>query len=68
VWETVPLPEGSQRATVLALAREAGFGTPRLRVWRTGNQVANAAIAAADYFRERNFPGTASTRKSGPEE
>lgn len=44
VWETVPLPEGSQRATVLALAREAGFGTPRLRVWRTGNQVANAAI------------------------
>ncbi len=44
VWETVPLPDGSQRTTVLALAREAGFGTPRLRVWRTGNQVANAAI------------------------
>jgi len=44
VWETAPLPEGAQRASVLALAREAGFGTPRLRVWRTGNQVANAAI------------------------
>lgn len=44
VWETAPLPEGAQRASVLALARDAGFGTPRLRVWRTGNQVANAAI------------------------
>lgn len=44
VWETVPLPEGPQRASVLELAREAGFGTPRLRAWRTGNQVANAAI------------------------
>jgi hypothetical protein len=30
--------------------------------------LAHAAIAAADYFRERNFPGTASARKSGPEE
>jgi Zn-dependent protease with chaperone function len=44
VWETAPLPEGSQRAALLALAREAGFGAPRLRVWRTGHQVANAAI------------------------
>jgi len=44
VWETAPLQEGSQRTAVLALARESGFGTPRLRVWRTGNQVANAAI------------------------
>ncbi len=44
VWETAPLPAGYQREAVLALAREAGFGTPRLRVWRTGNQVANAAI------------------------
>ncbi len=44
VWETTPLPEGSHRESVLALARESGFGTPRLRMWRTGNQVANAAI------------------------
>ncbi|MBL8863596.1 MAG: M48 family metalloprotease [Planctomycetes bacterium] len=44
VWETAPMPDGSQRAAVMALARESGFGAPRLRVWRTGNQVANAAI------------------------
>lgn len=44
VWETTPLPEGTHRSSLLALARESGFGTPRLRVWRTGNQVANAAI------------------------
>lgn len=44
VWETAPLPEGSHRTSVLALAHASGFGTPRLRVWRTGNQVANAAI------------------------
>jgi len=44
VWETAPLPDGYQREAVLALARESGFGAPRLRVWRTGNQVANAAI------------------------
>lgn len=44
VWETTPLPEGSHRTSILALAHESGFGTPRLRVWRTNNQVANAAI------------------------
>ncbi len=44
VWETAPLPGGAQRDALLALAQEARFGVPRLRVWRTGDQLANAAI------------------------
>jgi Zn-dependent protease with chaperone function len=44
VWDTAPLPPGPQRQALLALASQAGFGAPRLRVWRTGNQLANAAV------------------------
>jgi Zn-dependent protease with chaperone function len=44
VWDTAPLPEGASRSAVLAVAREAGFESPRLRVWRTGQQMSNAAI------------------------
>jgi Zn-dependent protease with chaperone function len=43
-WETVPLAAGAQRDALLGVARQAGFANPRLYVWKTGHQLANAAI------------------------
>jgi Zn-dependent protease with chaperone function len=43
-WDTVPLEPGSERAELEELARRARFACRDLLVWRTGNQVANAAI------------------------
>jgi Zn-dependent protease with chaperone function len=43
-WDTVPLERGSGRAELEELARRARFACRDLLVWRTGNQVANAAI------------------------
>jgi Zn-dependent protease with chaperone function len=43
-WQTVELPEGSERSLLESVARLANFRCRRLLVWRTGNSVANAAI------------------------
>ena len=42
-WETVPLGDGVQR-DLLQAARQAGFRSRALLVWKTGNMMANAAI------------------------
>ncbi len=43
-WDTVPVERGSLRAMLDELARRAGFRCRELLVWRTANQMANAAI------------------------
>ncbi|MCP3917866.1 MAG: M48 family metalloprotease [bacterium] len=43
-WETEPLPPGLQRELCTAVARKAEFEAREVRVWRTGNLLANAAI------------------------
>ncbi len=43
-WETAPLEPGVLRSTLEEVARRAGFRCRELLVWRTGNQMANAAI------------------------
>lgn len=44
VWDTTPLPAGPLRAVLEDLGRRAGFRCRDILVWRTGNQMANAAI------------------------
>ena len=43
-WETAPLPEGPQRALLDAVARRADFRPRDVRVWKTGDLMANAVI------------------------
>ncbi len=43
-WSTAPLEPGPLRATLEEVARESRFRCRELLVWRTGNQMANAAI------------------------
>lgn len=43
-WDTSPLAPGLERAVLEDVARAARFRCRELLVWRTGNQVANAAI------------------------
>lgn len=43
-WDTVPLPAGPQRALLEAVGQRAGFRAHDVRVWRTGDTMANAAI------------------------
>jgi len=43
-WETAPLPEGPQRALLEAVARRADFRPRDVRVWKTGDLMANAVI------------------------
>jgi len=43
-WETAPLTEGVAYSVLTDIAKRAGFECKRLLVWKTGNQVSNAAI------------------------
>jgi Zn-dependent protease with chaperone function len=43
-WETEPIAGGAQRELLHAVAARAGFRSRALLVWKTGNQMANAAI------------------------
>ena len=43
-WETRPLPAGVRRSVLEGVAQHAGFRYRELCEWRTGNQMANAAI------------------------
>jgi Zn-dependent protease with chaperone function len=43
-WDTVPLERGWARTTLEQVARAAGFRYRELLVWRTGQQMSNAAI------------------------
>ncbi len=43
-WDTSPLAPGVERTVLEDVARAARFRCRELLVWRTGNQVANAAI------------------------
>lgn len=43
-WETYRLPDGPQRVVLDAVAQRARFRPREVRVWRTGNLMANAAI------------------------
>lgn len=43
-WETELMPVGPQRELLEAVGRRAGFRARAVRVWRTGNLMANAAI------------------------
>jgi len=44
IWETEPVAGGAQRELLHAVAARAGFRSRALLVWKTGNQMANAAI------------------------
>lgn len=43
-WETAPIPDGPQRDLLDTVAARARFRSRSLRVWKTGHQMANAAI------------------------
>jgi Zn-dependent protease with chaperone function len=43
-WDTAPMEPGGTRDLLEGLARNAGFRCRDLLVWRTGDQMANAAI------------------------
>jgi Zn-dependent protease with chaperone function len=43
-WDTEPIAAGAQRELLHAVAARAGFRSRALLVWKTGNQMANAAI------------------------
>ncbi len=43
-WDTVPLAPGPQREILNTVGRRAGFQPRALLVWRTGHQMANAAV------------------------
>ena len=43
-WETAPLERGALRTSLERLAERAGFRCRELLVWRTGDQVSNAAV------------------------
>jgi Zn-dependent protease with chaperone function len=43
-WETVPIADGPERELLDAVAARARFRSRSLRVWKTGHQMANAAI------------------------
>lgn len=43
-WDTVPMPPSPQREVLDAVASRASFRPRGVRVWRTGNLMANAAI------------------------
>ena len=43
-WDTAPFPDGPQRELLDDVARRSGFQPAALRIWRTGNLVANATI------------------------
>jgi Zn-dependent protease with chaperone function len=43
-WDTTPVPKGWPRTVLENVARAAGFHYRELLVWRTGQQMANAAI------------------------
>lgn len=43
-WDTAPLESGMQRAVLEDTARRADFRCGQLRVWRTSNLMANAAV------------------------
>jgi Zn-dependent protease with chaperone function len=43
-WDTVSMPASPQRDVLEAVAARAGFHPRDVRVWRTGNLMANAAI------------------------
>lgn len=43
-WDTEPFPDGPQRELLDDVARRSGFEPAALRIWRTGNLVANATI------------------------
>ncbi len=50
-WETVPLTGGMAHAVLTDVARRANFQCNRLLVWKTGNQLSNAAILG--FFRRQ---------------
>jgi len=43
-WETAPIADGAQRELLDSVAARARFRSHSLRVWKTGHQMANAAI------------------------
>jgi Zn-dependent protease with chaperone function len=43
-WETAPITSGPQRELLDSVAARARFRSRALRVWKTGHQMANAAI------------------------
>lgn len=43
-WDTVPIPPGWARTVLERVSRAAGFRYRELLLWRTGGQMANAAI------------------------
>ena len=43
-WDTAPFPDGPQRELLDDVALRSGFEPAALRIWRTGNLVANATI------------------------
>lgn len=43
-WDTVPLAEGPQREILDTVGRRARFQPRELLIWRTGHQMANAAV------------------------
>lgn len=46
-WDTAPFPEGPQGELLRSVATRAEFKPRDLRVWRTGNLIANATIIGA---------------------
>ncbi len=50
-WDTAPIERGWARTTLEQVARSAGFRYRELLVWRTGQQMSNAAIVG---FTERS--------------
>lgn len=43
-WDTVPVPPGWARTVLERVSRAAGFDCREFLIWRTGGQMANAAI------------------------
>ena len=46
-WDTAPFPEGPQKELLNTIAERADFKPRDLRLWRTGNLIANATIIGA---------------------
>ena len=44
MWETRPIPDSKLLERLREVCRSSGVSVSRIRVWKTGNQIANAAV------------------------
>ena len=44
IWETRPITDGKLLTRLQAVCRSSGVSVSKIRVWKTGNQIANAAV------------------------